>query len=137
MSFEERLSSSQRFKCRETRTIILCWSYCKISCHFSGKSKKKKGLLGSLFKRSSGATPGGEDQSLEDGSSTALPPKPKEEKMVKVRQNNSNNLVLCLGALAKEPLLATGDPCVCTQCGAAVSSLSQLTASGKITTWNW
>jgi len=107
-----------------------------ISCYFSGKPKKRK-FLGNLFHRSSGATPGGGDQSSEDRSSAAMSPKPKEEKMVKVRQSNSNNLVLCLGALAKDPLLATGDPCMCTQCGAAVSSLSQLTASDKITSWKW
>lgn len=104
--------------------------------YFSGKSMKRK-FLGNLFHRSSGATPGGGDQSSEDRSSAAMSPKPKEEKMVKVCQSNSNNLVLCLGALAKDPLLATGDPCMCTQCGAAVSSLSQLTASDKITSWKW
>ena len=112
----------------------LCLGFQYVVC-FSGKSKQRRSFLGSLFRRTSGAmptTPVEENQSSESAT-----PKPKEEKTVKVPRSSNNALVLHLGALAKDPSLASGDPCFCTQCGAAVSSLSQLTASGKITSWKW
>ncbi len=108
---------------------------------------KRRGFLSSLFRKSSGATPTPmdpekSDDQPEEGTPTAkaaeaTPPKAKEEKKVKVHRNNANALALYLGALAKEPNKAMGNLCYCTQCGAAISSLSQLTTTNDITTWNW
>ncbi len=103
---------------------------------------KRKGFFGSLFRKSSGATPtpgepDGDDDQPEAKAAAATPPKAKDEKKVKVRRNNANALALYLGALAKEPNQLLGSLCYCTQCAAAVSSLSQLTTSNDITTWTW
>lgn len=132
----KKSGTTDKGKCKLQPFVPWDSAQCCMVCGFSGKSKQKRSFLGSLFRRTSGATPTTpveEDQSSE---STA-PPKPKEEKTVKVPRSNRNALMLHLGALAKDPSLATGDPCFCTQCGAAVSSLSQLVASGKITSWKW
>ena len=120
---------------KETRRKTVSRVIVMSVCLSTGKPKdsKRKSFLSSLFHKSSGATP----TSSEDQSEEATPPKPKEEEKVKVRQSNDNALVLYLGGLAKEPKLATGDPCLCNQCGAAVSFLSQLTTAGNTTSWKW
>ena len=105
--------------------------------HFQTEKAKRKSFLGSLFRKSSGATPTPTEDQSGEATPTATPPKPKEEKTVKVKRSKENALVLYLGALAKEPTLATGDPCFCSQCGAAVSCLSQLTAVDTTTSWKW
>lgn len=109
---------------------------------FAADKTKRRGFLSSLFRKSSGATPTpvdpdrDNDQS-EDALAGAPPTKPKEEKKVKVRKSSENALALYLGALAKEPAAALGKLCFCSQCSAAVSSLSQLSTTNGITTWTW
>ncbi len=61
----------------------------------------------------------------------------KDEKIVRVKKDNNNALVIKLGGLGGEVTAATGDPWFCRGCGAAVSTLSQLTTSGQTTSWTW
>ena len=102
----------------------------------NAKAKSKgKGLLG-LFSKSSRSEP-------PKGAAAAPPmapppPRPaKEGKKIKVKAANTNALVLHLGELGNELVLATGDPNFCGQCGAALSHISQLVSSGDTSTWKW
>lgn len=97
------------------------------------KSKGKGGFFKSLFGKSSGTTP----TPVEPEQPKATPTKPKEEKMVRVKKDNNNAIVLRLGGLGEEVVPLTGDPWFCRGCGAAVSSLSQLTSTGQTTSWKW
>ena len=99
---------------------------------------KSKGLFGGLFSKSSRSEP----PNLGKGSAAAAAPPPppgvkKEEKKIKVKASNTNALVLHLGELGNELVPATGDPCFCGQCGAALSHISQLVSSGDTSTWKW
>lgn len=105
----------------------------KAAASGSGGQPKRRSFLSGLFHKSSEATPTPEDQPEKD-TPTATPPKP--EKTVKVARSNNNAIVLHLGALAKEPVLTTGDPAFCSRCGAAVSSLSRITSSGDTSAWH-
>ncbi len=104
---------------------------------------KRKGLLGSLFKRSSkqpsgGATPldDDNDDDNDDELKEATPPK-KDEKKVKVQRANTNAVLLQLGNLGSSKDQVLISPCYCGNCGATVSTLSSLeTIDGK-TNWKW
>ena len=120
--------------------------FCKIkevSLLFS-ETSKRRGFLGSLFHRSSGASPTSKATPTTEAtptSETTPPPvaPPEEEvKMVKVPRCRSNAMLLSLGSLAQEPAnVREGEVESCLQCGAVISSLSCLTSSNGVTLWTW
>ena len=67
----------------------------------------------------------------------AAAPKAKEEKMVKVKKNNSNAMVVHMSTISQGPIANTDEPWFCRGCTAAVSSLSKLTKVGEMTSWTW
>ena len=94
---------------------------------------KSKGPFGGLFSKKSRAEP-----PRKEAAAAPPPPVKKEEKKIKVKAANTNALVLHLGELGNELVLATGDPCFCGQCGAALSHISKLDcSSGDTATWKW
>ena len=93
---------------------------------------KSKGLFGGLFSKSSRSEP-----QPKEAAAAPPPPVKKEEKKIKVKATNTNALVLHLGELGNELVLATGDPCFCGQCGAALSHISKLDCSADTATWKW
>lgn len=103
---------------------------------FSEPSKHRS-FLGSLFHRSSGATPTPPTSEPQPNATPTTPALPKEVKTVKVPRVNTNAMLLSLGALAKEPSPSKSEAELCLRCGAAVSCLSQLTASNGVTAWTW
>lgn len=106
--------------------------------HFSEPSKSRS-FLGSLFHRSSRAT--SIQPSLDHNPETTPPsevtPTPPKEKTVEVPRCNTNAMLLSLGTLAKEPSQSRDKVEFCLRCGAAVSCLSQLTATNGVTAWIW
>ena len=93
---------------------------------------KSKGLFGGLLSKSSRSEP-----QPKEAAAAPPPPVKKEEKKIKVKATNTNALVLHLGELGNELVLATGDPCFCGQCGAALSHISKLDCSADTATWKW
>ena len=97
---------------------------------------KKKGFLGSLFKKS-GATPV-EAEEEEDEAVKETPKKPpKEEKKVKVRRANANAIALTLGNLGTCTEPFHHSPYFCINCSAAVSAISTLEVNEGKTSWQW
>ena len=98
---------------------------------------KKKGFLGSLFKKS-GATPEAEDDDEDEAGASPAPKKPpKEEKKMKVRRANANAIVLTLGNLGTCTEPFPQGPYFCINCSAAVSSISALETNEGKTSWKW
>ena len=61
----------------------------------------------------------------------------KPKKMVKVKKNNSNALVVHMSSLSENPLPHSGGPWFCQGCTAAISSLSKVTKVDETTSWTW
>lgn len=101
----------------------------------------RKGFFGSLFKKSASpqqvASAGSSDDDTEQQTAVAAPPKPMDEKHVKVKKNNTNAMVVHLSALSDEPLATPGDPWYCRGCKAVMSSLSKLSQTGETVSWKW
>ena len=107
----------------DTSSAVVTPSAKKTKRSFFGKSSRSEPTP----PKASGATP----------PSAAPPPTKQAEKKIKVKASNNNALVLHLGELGNELVPATGDPCFCGQCGAALSHISQLVTSGDTSTWKW
>ena len=107
------------------------------------ETSKHRGFLGSLFHRSSGATPTPASSTPQTMPTLeAMPPKvpePTEEgKTVQVPRCRTNAMLLSLGSLAEESASPReGEVECCLQCGAIVSCLSSLSSSNGVTLWTW
>ena len=107
---------------------------------FHPECSKRRSFLGSIFRRSSGATPTHSTVPEVTPTVVATPPPsvtPKDVKTVKVPRCRTNAMVVSLGSLAKEPKQSEGELESCLQCGAVVSCLSSITASNGFTMWTW
>ena len=103
-----------------------------------GGGKKKGGLFGGLFgKKSSGATPAPPIDDDDDEETASAAPKKKEEKKVKVRRSNPNAIVLQLGNLGTCTDPSAEAHYFCSNCNAAVNSLSELKTNDGVTSWKW
>lgn len=114
-------------------------AFCFKRSHFRTFISGKPNRIRNFFSKSSSSSASGASSgpsSLEDGP-PASPPKPKDEKTVKVKKTDNNAVVVHLNALSQEPVPSTGDPWYCRKCGVAVSALSKLTKVGETTTWKW
>ena len=125
----------------QRKTDASCVQVVKCSTKPDSKSAPK-GKKRSLFGKSSRPEqPAPENAKAATAAAPPMappPPRPaKEEKKIKVKAANTNALVLHLGELGNELVLATGDPNFCGQCGAALSHISQLVSSGDTSTWKW
>ena len=61
----------------------------------------------------------------------------KQVKKVKEQKTDANVVLISLRNLENEPNLITGDPIMCIQCRAVVTSTARLEFNGGRASWTW